>query len=245
MKEKNESIKKVLEFSQSKTNRKQFRHDYPIPKEIRDEMMTEIYADFTKYVTLCHYDQLHPQLHEFSEEHQTKPDKRGALEYNLFWSIINYLADENSESSCVEDYIAENYLHLKTKPLITSWLREWDKAIPKFYYVGYKYNDRSFVVVDMLENKTLDVIVYNQDAVPPKKGEIVMGILIPEGDALYFPIIDFYHFDFTAREEIGRHILYYFEKYLKDFTLREAFFHVLSAALQVEQYFSKEHTSSQ
>jgi hypothetical protein len=62
-----------------------------------------------------------------------------------------------------------------------------------------------------------------------------MGTLIPLGDGLHFPIIDFYHFDFEARQDIAMHLHFYYDKYMKNSTMHEAFIHVLSAMLQIER----------
>ncbi|MET3696640.1 hypothetical protein SAMN05877753_103115 [Bacillus oleivorans] len=113
--------------------------------------------------------------------------------------------------------------------------RDDQKAIPIFYYVGHKFNDRVFVVVDMAEEKTLDVMVCDPLAIAPKTGEIVMGTLLPLGDELYFPIMDFYHFDFEAREELARYFHYYYDKYSKSSNVHETFIHVLSSMLQIER----------
>ncbi|CAH2713823.1 hypothetical protein BACCIP111895_00977 [Neobacillus rhizosphaerae] len=96
------------------------------------------------------------------------------------------------------------------------------------------YNDRFFVVIDILTEKPLDVIVYDPIAIPPKKGEIVMGTLIPLGGGLFFPIVDFYHFDYEAREAMASCLHHHYDEYLKNSTIQEAFIHVLSVMLQIE-----------
>jgi hypothetical protein len=77
--------------------------------------------------------------------------------------------------------------------------------------------------------------VYDPTAMPPKKGEIAMGILIPLGGGLHFPIIDFYHFDYEAREAIASRLHHHYDKHLKNSTLHEAFIHVASVMLQIER----------
>ena len=175
------------------------------------------------------------------DEDDPRQEKRQVLLHNLFWWKIFYDSNMNKRENCVEDYIAENYQWLRKRPIILSWLRECAKAIPKFYYVGYKYNDRVLVMIDIMEEETLDIIVYDPLAIPPVKGEIVMGTLIPLGAGLHFPIIDFYHFDFEAREAIAHCLHHYYEKYLKNFTMHEAFIHVLSAMLQIEKLVYIDH----
>jgi hypothetical protein len=242
----NKTLEKVVEFAQSETKTKTFRHDYPVSDELRQVMVSEIFSDFMQYVLERNYAESTPLLKEYVDEHDPKREKRQGLIHNLFWWKIFYDSNLNSRKNCVEDYIADNYHWLSRKPIIISWLRECAKAIPKFYHVGYKYNDRVLIVTDILEEETLNVIVYDQLAIPPIKGEIVMGTLIPLGGGLFFPIIDFYHFDFEARKDIAMHLHYYYDKHLKTSTMHEAFIHVLSAMLQIERFVfidNQENTS--
>ncbi|ASK61841.1 hypothetical protein CFK37_06545 [Virgibacillus phasianinus] len=233
--------KPAVKFAQpqSKTD---FHRNYSISREV-NEMLDEEYWIFTKYVMDRNYAGIYSMLHEYIDDHHPHEEKRMSLEHNLFWWQVLCDSSKHAEMSFVEDYISENFHRLRDRPLTTTWLREWKKAIPKFYYVDYKYSDRVLVVVDLLTEETLDVIVYDPLAVPPKKGEIVMGTLIPIGDALYFPIIDFYHFDFAAREHITRNLHHYYNKHLKNASMLGAFIHVLSIVLQIEQRFLKENTS--
>jgi hypothetical protein len=233
--EKKGTVEKVVEFAQSETKTKKFRHNHPVSAELRQVMVSEVFSNFIKYALDRYYAENIPMLRDYVDEHDPREEKRQVLEQNLFWWRLLYDTSLNFRGSCVENYIAENYQWLSKRPILISWLKELAKAIPKFYHVGYKYNDRVLVVTDILAVKTLDVIVYDSLAIPPKKGEIVMGTLIPLGDGLFFPIIDFYHFDFEARKEIAVHIGYYYDKYLKTSTMHEAFIHVLSAMLQIER----------
>ncbi|WHY64967.1 hypothetical protein [Neobacillus sp. SuZ13] len=77
--------------------------------------------------------------------------------------------------------------------------------------------------------------MYDPIAIPPKQGEIAMGTLIPLGGGLFFPIIDFYHFDYEAREAMASCIHHHYEKHLKTSSMKEAFFHVVSVMLQIER----------
>lgn len=229
-----QTVEKVVEFVQSETKTKIFRHDYPVSEELREVMVTEVISNFKNYASDLYYNEYFPILKEYVDEHETKMEKREGLVKNLFWWRIFFESNLNLRESCIEDYIAENYYSLRKRPLILSWLRECGKAIPKFYYVGYKYNERVLVLIDMLEEIPLDVIVCDAFAIPPKKGGVVMGTLLPLGEGLHFPINDFYHFDFEAREPIAACLHHYYNKYLKDLTTQEAFIHVLSAMLQIE-----------
>jgi hypothetical protein len=232
---KKETVEKVVEFAQSETKTKTFRHDYPVSEDLRQVMVGEVFSDFMKFALDRYYVEYLPILKEYVDEHHPREEKRQVLVQNLFWWRIFYDSSQTFRGSCVEDYIAENFNWLRKRPIMISWLRECAKAIPKFYYVGYKYNEHVLVVINTLEEKPIDIIVYDPLAIPPKKGEIVMGTLIPLGDGLHFPIIDFYHFDFDARQYIAMHLHFYYDKYMKNSTMHEAFIHVLSAMLQIER----------
>ncbi|MFD1738064.1 hypothetical protein ACFSCX_16130 [Bacillus salitolerans] len=225
---------KVVKFTQSETVASTFRHDYPVSEDLRQVMVSEVLGDFLSWaIDRKDDDEFLTVIEEFVHGHEPRDEKRDVLLHNLFWWRLFF--HSNSRSSSLKEYMAQNYHKLRKRPLILSWLKECAKAIPKFYHIGYKYNDRVLVVTDMLEAKTLDVIVYDPLAIPPKKGEIVMGTLLPLGDGLYFPIIDFYHFDYDARQDIASHLFHYYDKHLKNSTMHEAFIHVLSVMLQIQK----------
>lgn len=237
-----ETNKSVIEFSQTKTRTKRFRHDYPISIEIKEELLTVVLKDFASYVVQCHYEMHQSVFKEYIDEHLQKKEKRSALEENLFWWQMIYNANLDVELSCVEDYISLNHFVLCKKPLVISWLREWDRAMPKFYYVGDKHNDRGLVLVDILKNEIIDVIVYDPLAITATKGEVVMGTLIPIGDGVYFPVIDFYHFNLETSKYIVQNLRFYYENNFKKGTMLEAFIQVLSIVLQIEEIIENEKT---
>jgi hypothetical protein len=68
-----------------------------------------------------------------------------------------------------------------------------------------------------------------------------MGTLIPLGDGLFFPIIDFYHFDYEAREAMASCLHHHYDKFLKTSSMKEAFIHVLSVMLQIERIIFTEN----
>lgn len=234
--------KKVVEFVQAPSTTKRFRHDYPISDEMKETLVCSIYTSFLKYVFKNNYPYYHDLIQDFINGHPVKPGKRDMLEYNLFFWRVLYDSKNGSSISWVEDYIAENLPLIGNKHIIKSWLREWDKAIPSFYFVGQKYSDRAAVVVNTLTQETLDVILFDPESIPFTNGEIIMGTLIPIGDELYFPILDFYHFEMEARRDIAQYIHYAHEK--KNSSIYEAFIHILSAALQLEHHASKEKDAS-
>lgn len=235
MSEFHEKENRVVQFKQSETRAKKFRNDYPISEELRGTMISVVARGFTNFAYEKFYTPYEPILKEFVAEFNLEGQKQDTLLHNLFWWRLLYDTNLDSES-CIEEYIDINKEWLKDIPILMSWLREWDKAVPKFYYVVHKYNDRVHMVIDILEEDMLDVIVYDPLATPPKQGEIMVGTLIPLGDSLYFPITDFYHFNYDARKEIGAHFRYSFDEHLKKSSMYEAFIHVFSLMLHMERF---------
>ncbi|MBM4763601.1 hypothetical protein [Bacillus sp. B15-48] len=214
--------------------------NYPVSEELREEMVTKVFRDFMFYALDQYDDEILDVLNEFVNECDPEEKKQQSLFDNLFWFKILYKSQHYRNGSCIEDYLSENYLRFRTRPFMASWLRECDKAVSKFYYIAHKENDRSLVAIDLLTDELIDVLVLNPKATPPKLGEIVAGTLLPLGDRLYFPVIDFYHFNYDAREAIGSCFHHHYQRYLKNFNMQDTFLHVFSIMLQIERMVSTE-----
>jgi hypothetical protein len=235
------SDEKVIDFVQTATNSKIFRLDCPVSEELRDEMVSEVFKDFMIYAMDLYYEENISILEEIVVDLHVREEKWNGLMHNLFWWRLFYESSQNKGTSIMEDYIAENYQRLRKQPILISWLRACDKVVSKFYFIGYKFNERVFIAIDILAEETLEIIVCDPLAIPPKQGEIVFGTLIPLGGGSFFPIIDFYHFDFGARQEIANHLQYYYDKHLKTSPMHEAFIYVLTAMLQIENFVALEN----
>jgi hypothetical protein len=231
----------VIDFVQTATNSKIFRLDYPVSEELRDEMVGEVFRDFMIYALDLYYEENISILEEIVADLHVREEKWNGLMQNLFWWRLFYESNQNKGTSIIEDYIAENYRSLRKKPILISWLRECDKAVSRFYFIGYKFNERVLIAIDLLTEETVEIIVCDPLAPPTNQGEITFGTLIPLGGGSFFPIIDFYHFDFGARQEIANHLQYYYDKHLKTSPMHEAFIYVLTAMLQIESFVALEN----
>jgi hypothetical protein len=229
------TIEKVVPFAQSEKNAKKFRNDLPVSDELRKVMLNEVMLDFMKYAWECCYLEYLPILKEYVKDHDPKEEKQYGLVKNLFWWKIFYESSQNFRNSFIEDYITDHYSKLSKTPILISLLRECQKSISKFYFVGYKFNDYNLVVMDILDEKPLNVTILDPLAIAPRQGEIVMGTLLPLGYGLFTPIIDFYHFDYEARKDIVMCIHHYHDQHLNTSSMHDAFIHVLSAMLQIER----------
>lgn len=225
---------KVVEFAQSSTKSKSFRHNYPISEKLRHVMVDEVFRDFNKYAIDRNYQFYLPIMKVFLDDHHVKKEKLPELELNLFWWRLLFDLNLNVTNS-VEDYIAKNIKRLSKQPFLISWLRECKRATPKFYRVGDLHNNEVLDVTELLTKETFEVLIEVSQVISPIKGEIVIGTLLPLGAHLFFPVTDFYHFDYKARVVIAQNLHYYFDKHLKESNIHEAFINVLSAMLQIER----------
>lgn len=229
----------VVGDSEIKSNQQQFKHDFPITEETKKHLLMIVLKELENYVIENYYELNQTIFTEYIADHLIKETKKGSLEHNLFWWQLIYSAKMNQDNSFIKDFLVAHPKYHK-KNFVTSWLKEWEKAIPKFYYIEYKESNSGLVLVDILTKEMIDVIVYDPLAVTPKKGEVMVGTLIPIGSSVYFPIVDFYHFNLEASQYIFKHLHFYYEKHLKEGTLLEAFIHVLSVALQIEKIIENE-----
>lgn len=230
-----QNYKNVITMAQTEKKAKIFRRDYSVSKELEEEMVSCVFREFMIFALENYYNEENlVMLKEFTEEHQLKSKKREDLLQNLFWWQIMHKYPLHSKS-CIDEFLTEKIISYRNKPFMRSWLKECDKVVSKFYYIGERYDNKFYVAIDILEEKPILVLVYDPTSKPLKQGEIVAGTLIPLGGSIYFPIIDFYHFDYEAREAMGSCLHHHYEKYLKIFTTHEAFIHVLSVMLQIER----------
>ncbi|MBU9711473.1 hypothetical protein [Evansella tamaricis] len=228
---------KVVPFAQLESNERVFRHEHAVSEEVQKVMINEVTNKFRNYAFAHFFDMYVPVLEEFIDEHNPKLEKRKSLLHNLFWCRLLFESSLRDPISIVDSFIEENDSLMKKKPILMPWLREWEKTVPKFYFVGAIFHNSYFLVIDILTSEIKEVMMLDPEAVPPKEGEIVFGTLIPLGNGDYFPIVDFYHFDYGAREAMASCMSHHFRKYLKNETIHEAFIHVLSIMLQIERHF--------
>lgn len=238
----------VIEFVQSETKTKTFRLDYPVSDELRKVMVDEIFSDFKDFALDLYYDDYRPLLMEYVDEHRPRTaDKKYGLLKNIFWWRMLYECSINLKENPMVSYITANHHEFRKRPFVKSWLRECSKQIPKFYYVLSIFSNRKLSVMDIMTQEILDVVICEPLSTPPIQGEVILGTLMPMGGGLHFPVVDFYHFDYEAREKIVPLLGYYYDKYLKNSTMHEAFIHVLSTMLQIERIVcldNLENTSS-
>jgi thiol-disulfide isomerase/thioredoxin len=230
--------KNLVAMVQTEERAKTFRVDYPVAEELQAKMITEVFSDFATFV----YEEFYHEetllvLKEFVEESNPHVLKKQSLLDNLFWWQIMYQSAQNT-LSCVDEYLTMNHFSFMTRPFMTSWLRKCDKSVPKFYFIAHKYNDRHFLAIDILTEELLEVFICHSNAISPERGEIVAGTLLPLGGGLYFPIVDFYRFDYEAREAIGSCFHHHYDKYSKNSSPHESFLQVLSVMLQIEHKIS-------
>lgn len=228
----------VVEFLQTGTRTKEFRADHPLSRELQEDMINKVWNDFTVFALKEYYSVYLPFLKELMENMDIKEEKAATLLQNLFWWRISCDSKTSFSSTCIDEYIVTHKQIFKNQPILESWMKTFDQTVTKFYAIVYKFNDDVLIVMDMLEEKLIDVIVVDPLAVPVKVGEVVIGTLMPMGDGLYFPVTDFYHFDYEARKDMGVHFHQLFAQQLQTSPMYEAFIYVLSTMLHIEKTVS-------
>jgi hypothetical protein len=229
------------DFVQTVTNSSIFGPGYHVSEEFREDEVSKVFRDFMSYVMERHSEENISALEEFVADLYLSEEKWHGLKHNLLWWWLFYESSQNIGTSIMEEYIAENDHRLSPKPILISLLRECDMAIPKFYFIGYEMSEKVFIATDILTGETVEIVICYPLAIPPKKGEIVLGTLIPLGDGSYFPIMDFYHFDLGVRQEIAHHLHNYYDQHLNTSPMPEVFIYVLTSMLQVERFVSLEN----
>jgi hypothetical protein len=232
----------VVEFLQTGTRAKKFRADHPLSEELQEEMVNEVWNDFMRFALKEYYPVYLPFLKELTENMDVNEEKEAALLQNLFWWRISCDSELSFSGTTIDEYIVTQKQLFKNRPIMESWIKTFDQAITKFYFIVHKFNDHVLIVMDMLEDKLIDVIVVDPLAIPIRVGEVVIGTLMPMGNGLYFPVTDFYHFDYEARKDMGVHFRQYFAQQLQTSPMYEAFIYVLSAMLHIEQTVSEAST---
>lgn len=224
----------VVEFAQTVSCTKKFRHDYPIPEPLKKLLLIDIYHDFTGFVLSQYLSEAQPFIDEFLSFHPTQSNKKFSLEQNLFWWYVLYQNSVNDEMNVIDQYVLENKMKYRKKQIIPAWLNEWGKAVPKFYLIRSKHDQQKYIIEDILNRKEVEVSLNNEDFYF-HEGALVAGILIPIGNSVYFPVVDFYNFTYETSVEILTHILFYYKNYYDTTTSAyQLFLHLFSAALQIE-----------
>ncbi|MBT2683353.1 hypothetical protein J7E42_06925 [Bacillus sp. ISL-37] len=232
----------VIKFLQTGTKTKKFRADHPLAEKLQEEMVNEVWNDFMRFAIKDYYPVYLPFLKELTENMEVKEEKEAALLQNLFWWRLSCDSKLSISKTCIDEYIVAHKQVFKNRPIMESWIKSFDQAITKFYFIVHKFNDHVLIVMDMLEEKLIDVIVVDPLSFPIKVGEVVIGTLMPMGNGLYFPVTDFYHFDYEARKDMGVHFHQYFAQQLQTSPMYEAFIYVLSAMLHIERTVSEAST---
>lgn len=225
----------LVRMVQTEEKAKTFREGYPVAENLREKMINEVFSDFVIFA----YDEFYNdenlmELEAFVEESSPNVLTRQSLLDNMFWWQIMYQSAQKMVS-CVDEYLTVNHVRYSTRRFMASWLEKCDKSVPKFYFIGHKYNERHFLVIDLLTQDLSEVTICHSNPISPNRGDVVVGTLLPLGGGLYFPIVDFYCFDYEAREAIASCFQHHYDKYSKCSSPHETFLHVLSVMLKIEK----------
>ncbi|GEL76714.1 hypothetical protein [Tenuibacillus multivorans] len=179
---------------------------------------------------------IEPDLRELSEIEQLPDEKAEQAIELIFWLQIFNQPHQSPSENFFQDFIHDNQSYFSKKPILLSWFKACQEAIPKFYFVGQYLGTNAFVAVDIESEKTIEVILPNPKIKSPKEGTIVANLLLPYPDHLYFPVTDFYTFNPQATHEIATHIQQYLDELSENPDQYENFLLMFLELLDVEKY---------
>ncbi|MGP4071320.1 hypothetical protein ACTWQB_02055 [Piscibacillus sp. B03] len=233
----------VYEFMQNSTSTKTYRHDYPMTEELMDELLGEVYLPIYKQTYFHHYENAKDRLLRFVREHEVPNTKQEKVIDLVFWWKILYEMQHDEDFDEVYQYKVSHQAFLNKRPILSSWLKEWYKIYPKFYYVSDQFALNGSFAVDC-EKQTITEILFPHPMIqPPKKYSIIVAILLPYCDSLYFPLCDYYVFDDKVKREIAPNINFLYQELDgKDHKL-DQFMHMFSSVLRLEQLYLDNITS--
>ncbi|WP_091482761.1 hypothetical protein [Gracilibacillus orientalis] len=194
-----------------------------------------VYLKFVKYAYQRYLPDLSPVFEEFANDYNIPTNKHDPVVENLFWWRLAYEVKLNPSFNCFRDFVNENQRYFQKWPVLKSWFREWQLAVPAYYFIGNQFGANSFVAVDIETEKTLEIFLPLPTFSSPEQGSIAAGILLPFCDSLYFPIGEFYQFDIRTRGDVARHLRHYQEQLRDEEDRYEVFMRIFSSLLKVEE----------
>lgn len=231
----------IIPFRQAERSNA-FQPTYPISRATQKEFL-DVYQDVISFIMTQYFHVFHPLLRSVSKDYNVSLEKRIDLEQQLFWLKITSEASQGN--SVFEEYILETNMRYKKKPLIISWLREWNKAVPTFYYVSHKSTDHHLILVDLFQEEIKKVIIIHENITPIQEGEIVLGTLLPIGGNMYFPIVDFYHFEQRANSDVAAYIHEKFQQQDQNKDIHNLILEMMNVAITIEGYILSEEENKQ
>ncbi len=210
-----------------------FHEGAEISSELADQMLIEL-GGFILYMIDRHLEKQSPRVHKFLYEHDIPKDKIDILALNLA------LAEQFARREVGH---AKRYMKLYGKKaphqtFTTSWLKECERVLPKFYYVDEPLDGDVIRVLDLESKEYRFVYVNDSVAVKAKKGGLLAGMLIPLGKGLHTTFFDFYHFEFID-DRLPAIAQATYEQKRQQTSPYDAFFLSLSVALQMDNHYQK------
>ncbi|MEC5425672.1 hypothetical protein QGM71_19570 [Virgibacillus sp. C22-A2] len=136
----------------------------------------------------------------------------------LVWWITFCLPIGKQGETIYKQYLMKNKQNWGNKgPLLKEVLVSWLNVSPGFYYVENNeiYSEKVFTLCDLFERKNKLVCIYNEIFQPPKRGELVTGLLIPMGNGTYTNQNGFLHLPQDLSHTVTHEIVSYFNHHAK------------------------------
>lgn len=222
--------RKVIPFNPGE----EFCHEAPMSIELREELLMSVYQKLLLQTFEKYLGGMEDGLREFIEEYNIPQEKSEHVSGNLFWLRMIYETQINQNFDCFQDFVKENKRYFEQYPVLRSWLDEWKKAVPKFYYIGHSFGANAFYATDIETGKMVEIFLPYSTVKAPTRGTIAIATLLPFCGTLYFPLVDFYQFDKMAKKDIIDHLKYYLEELKGEANPYEKFLRIFSTLVKVE-----------
>lgn len=165
---------------------------------VMDEQLTECMHDLLWYATGEYANEL---LNAVGDPKQWERHGEIGEAINFFminWAIFCVPVTPKGET------IIERYVKRRSslwRPSVRSILSSWIGAVPSFDIVAEVQEERKFIVQDVLTSERRAVRIFDSEPSPHvKKGDVLMGIIVPAGEA-YTYFTTFFSFpNISARE---------------------------------------------
>ncbi|RDW19719.1 hypothetical protein [Oceanobacillus chungangensis] len=129
----------------------------------------------------------------------------------IYWSTYCLPIGAKKET-IYQHYLQANkeifeYRSLKVREVLASWLH----LNPSFYYVekSDSLSGRVFVLLDVFNEQSKIVCIYNRKFQAPKRGELISGLLMPMGDDTYTTLGGLIHLPGNNIEHVVNEMIAY------------------------------------
>jgi uncharacterized protein YaaR (DUF327 family) len=167
---------------------------------VMDEQLTECMHDLLWYATGEYADELLKAVGDTKQWERHGEIGEAINFFMMNWAIFCIPVTPKGET------IVERYVRRRSslwRPSIRSILSSWVGAVPSFDIVVEIQEERKFIIQDVLTSEKRAVRIFDSEPSPHvKKGDLLMGIIVPAGET-YTYFTTFFSFPNMSAREIA------------------------------------------